>query len=143
MSISLYSPFSHRPYYILFSPITMSSISLGTIVISRKKLKTMVLPNLGVGGRVNRVHCGRLKGGVARFTDVQTCLATNQVVAGYEKLLHNVESSSTICNNFCTCLLPAKANLICDVTPAYVVTPAQFYAIKGQYSRNLDPSTQA
>ena len=98
----------------------------------------MVLQNLGAGGRVNKVHCGRLKGGVARFTtDVQSCLATNQVVAGYEKLLHNVESSSTICNKFCTCLLPAKANLFCDVTPAYVVTPAQFYAIKGQYSRNL------
>ena len=67
----------------------MSSISLGMIVISRKKLKTMVLQNLGAGGRVNKVHCGRLKGGVARFTtDAQTCLATNQVVASYENFLH-------------------------------------------------------
>lgn len=69
----------------------MPSISLGTIVISKKKLKTMVLQNLGAGGRVNKVHCGRLKGGVALFTtDVQTCLATNQsnLVASYEKLLH-------------------------------------------------------
>ena len=40
-----------------------------------------------------------LKSDVARFTThVQTCLATNQVVAGCENLLQKVESSSTFCN---------------------------------------------
>ena len=33
----------------------------------------------------------------------QTCLATNQVVAGCEKLLQNIESGSTFLNKICTC----------------------------------------
>ena len=39
---------------------------------------------------------------VSRFT-TQTCPATNQVAAGCEKLLQNVESSNTFCNKLCTC----------------------------------------
>ena len=41
---------------------------------------------------------------VGRFTTHhQTCLVTNQVVAGCEKLLLKVESSSTFYNKICTC----------------------------------------
>ena len=54
----------------------------------------------------------------------QTCLATNQDVAGCKKLLQKVESSST-------CLATS------EVTSVYVVTPAQFYPIRSQYSHNL------
>ena len=38
---------------------------------------------------------------VSRFA-TQTCPATNQVAAGCEKLLQNVESSYTFCNKLCT-----------------------------------------
>ena len=39
-----------------------------------------------------------LKSDVARFTTLESnCLATNQVVAGGEKLLRRAESSSTFC----------------------------------------------
>ena len=46
----------------------------------------------------------------------QTCLATNQLVAGCEKLLQKVGSSSTFCNKICTCgaLYLHKANLFCS-----------------------------
>ena len=41
---------------------------------------------------------------VGRFTTHhQTCLVTNQVIAGCEKLLLKVESSSTFYNKICTC----------------------------------------
>ena len=42
-----------------------------------------------------------------------TCLATNGVVAGCEKLLQKGESTCTFYNNICTCCLfyRAKANL--------------------------------
>ena len=44
-----------------------------------------------------------LKSDLARFTThVQTCLATNQDVAGCENLLQKVERSSTFCNTLCT-----------------------------------------
>ena len=50
------------------------------------------------------------------FTQVQTCLATNQVVAGCEKFLQKVESSSTFCiKMFTRCAFyPPKANLFCN-----------------------------
>ena len=44
----------------------------------------------------------------------QTCLATNQVSAGCEKLSRKVESSSTFCNRICTCCTFYKANLFCS-----------------------------
>ena len=56
-----------------------------------------------------------LNSDVARFTThVQTCLETNQVVAGCEKLLQNIESSSTFCNKICTyCVFfPAQDKLV-------------------------------
>ena len=39
-----------------------------------------------------------VKSNVARFSHVQTSLATNQVVSGCKNLLQKVESSSTFCN---------------------------------------------
>ena len=59
----------------------------------------------------------------------QNCLTTNQVVAGYEKLLQKVESSSNFGNKICTWYVtrftgprqtcfPAS-----DVNPVYGVTP--------------------
>ena len=56
-----------------------------------------------------------LKSDVASFTThVQTCLATNQVVAGCEKLLQKVES--TFCNKICPCcaFYRPNANLFCS-----------------------------
>ena len=45
-----------------------------------------------------------LKSSVACVTTyIQTCLATNQVVAGCEKLLQKGESSCTFYNKICTC----------------------------------------
>ena len=45
---------------------------------------------------------------------VQTCLSTKQLVAGCEKLLQKVESSSTFCNKSWTCAFyRSKANLFC------------------------------
>ena len=43
----------------------------------------------------------------------QTCLATNQVVAGYKTLLQKVERNSTFGNKICTCcaFYGLKANL--------------------------------
>ena len=47
-------------------------------------------------GRKKSVSFFELNSDSARFTtQIQTCLATNQVVARCEKLLQNVESSST------------------------------------------------
>ena len=51
----------------------------------------------------------------------QTCLATNQVTAGCEKLLQKVEKSSTFCNKICKCcafypstsrVLPVQGKLV-------------------------------
>ena len=53
----------------------------------------------------------------ARFTtNVQTCLATNQVVADCEKLLQKVERSCTFCSKLCSCctFYEPKANLFCS-----------------------------
>ena len=62
--------------------------------------------------------CKETKSDVARhfYTQVQTCLATNQVVAGCEKFLQKVESSSTFCNKMFTrcAFYPPKANLFCN-----------------------------
>ena len=46
---------------------------------------------------------------------VQTCLVTNQVLAGWEKLLQKAESSSTFWSKICTCCVfyRPKANLFC------------------------------
>ena len=58
-----------------------------------------------------------LKSDVASFTThVQTCLATNQVFAGCEKLLQKVESNSTFCNKICLCcaFYRPNANLFCS-----------------------------
>ena len=47
-----------------------------------------------------------LKSSVARFTTHQSnlsCNKINKVVAGCEKLLQKVQSSSTFCNKICTC----------------------------------------
>ena len=58
-----------------------------------------------------------LKSDVASLTTHgQTCLATNQVVAGCEKLLQKVESNSTFCNKICLCcaFYGPKANLFCS-----------------------------
>ena len=57
-----------------------------------------------------------VKSNVARFSHVQTCLATNQVVSGCKNLLQKVESSSTFWNKIwacCSFYLP-KANLFCS-----------------------------
>ena len=58
----------------------------------------------------------------------QTCLATNQVVAVCEKLLQNVENSSTYCNKICICwefYRPAETTFAApEVTPLYGVTLA-------------------
>ena len=58
----------------------------------------------------NRAPCfatflqNELNNDVACFTTlVQTCIVTKEVVAGCEKLLQKVESSSTFCNKICTC----------------------------------------
>ena len=59
----------------------------------------------------------RVESNGARFTiRVQTCLATNRVVEGCEKLLEKVDSSSTFCNKLCTCCVfyRPKANLFCS-----------------------------
>ena len=44
----------------------------------------------------------------------QTCLATNQVVAGCEKLLQNVESGSSFFkkNLYMSCVLPAQGKFV-------------------------------
>ena len=48
-------------------------------------------------------------------THIQTCLATNQLVAGCTNLLQKVESSSFFCDKICTCCVfyQPKANLFC------------------------------
>ena len=54
------------------------------------------------------------KGGVVCVTThIQTCLATNRVVVGCEKLLQKGESTCTFYNNICTCCVfyRPKANL--------------------------------
>ena len=49
--------------------------------------------------------------------------AANQVVAGCEKLLQKVESSSTFCNKTCTCCVFYRPDCFAasDVTPVYGV----------------------
>ena len=49
-------------------------------------------------------------------THIQTCLATNQLVAGCTNLLQKVESSSFFCDKICTCWVfyQPKANLFCS-----------------------------
>ena len=48
------------------------------------------------------------------YTHCKTCLATNQVVAGCEKLLQKVESRSTLFKKICKMLrvLPAQDKLV-------------------------------
>ena len=66
---------------------------------------------------------------------VQTCLSTKQLVAGCEKLLQKVESSSISCNKSEKVARFTGLRQTCfalsDVFPVYTVTPL-FY-----YSRNL------
>ena len=78
-------------------------------------------------GQTGRKYMQREENDVARhfYTHVQTCLATNQVVAGYEKFLQKVDKMFTRC-----ALYPPKANL-------HGVIPAYFYPIRREYSRNL------
>ena len=58
----------------------------------------------------------------------QTCLGTNQVVAGYEKFLQKIESFSSFATE---CVYVARFTgpkhtcfASSDVNPVYVVTPA-------------------
>ena len=70
-----------------------------------------------------------LKSDVACFTaHIQTCFATNQVVAGCEKFLQKVESSSNFCNKICKCcVFYLRRRQTClatsDVTHVYGMTP--------------------
>ena len=80
-----------------------------------------------------------LKSDVARFTThIQTCLATNQVVAGCENLLQKVESSSTFWNKTYTCcaFYRPRTNLSCSKWRNSCVW-RDFYPIRSQYSRKL------
>ena len=88
-----------------------------------------------VKGPQNRAPCfatllqNELNNDVACFTTlVQTCLATKEVVAGCEKLLQKVESSSTFCNKICTCcaFYRFKANLFCNKWHPRLVNMALF-----------------
>ena len=67
--------------------------------------------------------------------------ATNQVVTGCENLLQKVESSSTFATKSVHVARFTGPRQTCfatsDVTPVYGVSPAKFYPIKSQYSRNL------
>ena len=68
---------------------------------------------------------------------VQTCLATNQIVAGCENLLQKVESSCSFCiSTVCVARFTGPRQTCfaaSNVTPLYGVTPAQSYPIKSQY----------
>ena len=63
------------------------------------------------------------------------------LIAGCEKLLQKVESSSTFCNKIRTSCAFYRTKETCfaasDVTPVYDVIPALFYPIRRRYSRNL------
>ena len=65
------------------------------------------------------------------FTTHESNLACNsQVDAGYKKLLQKVESSSTFCNNICTCCTNSDLRQICfaasDVKPVMTWLPLNF-----------------
>ena len=90
---------------------------------------------MGVKGPQNRAPCfatflqNELNNDVACFTThVQTCIATKEVVAGCEKLLQKVESSSSFCNKICTCcaFYRFKANLFCNKWHPRLVNMALF-----------------
>ena len=65
-------------------------------------------------GRKKSVSFFELNSDSARFTtQIQTCLATNQVVARCEKLLQNVESSSTFATKLVhVARLPTQGKLV-------------------------------
>ena len=65
-------------------------------------------------GRKKSVSIFELNSDSARFTtQIQTCLATNQVVARCEKLLQNVESSSTFATKLVhVARLPTQGKLV-------------------------------
>ena len=65
-------------------------------------------------GRKKSVSFFELNSDSARFTtQIQTCLATNQVVARCEKLLQNVESSSTFATKLVhVARLPIQGKLV-------------------------------
>ena len=65
-------------------------------------------------GRKKSVSFFELNSDSARFTtQIQTCLATNQVVARCEKLLQNVESSSTFATELVhVARLPTQGKLV-------------------------------
>ena len=69
-------------------------------------------------GRKKSVSFFELNSDSARFTtQIQTCLATNQVVARCEKLLQNVESSSTFATKLVhVARLPTQGKLVLQVT---------------------------
>ena len=113
-----------------------------------------VTPRWGVGwgeetadilryGQTGRKYMQREENDVAPHfnTHVQICLATNQAVAGCEKFLQKVESSSTFCNKMFTrcAFYPPEANLFCSKwrksRPGVIA--AYFYPIRSEYSRNL------
>ena len=80
-----------------------------------------------------------------RFTtQIQTCLATNKVVAVCENLLQKVEGSSTFATKLVYVARFTGPGQTCfaasDVTPMYGVTPAFLYPIRSQYLRNLQKS---
>ena len=88
-----------------------------------------------VKGPQNRAPCfatflqNELNNDVACFTThVQTYISTKEVVAGCEKLLQKVESSSTFCNKIYTCcaFYRFKANLFCNKWHPRVVNMALF-----------------
>ena len=69
-----------------------------------------------------------LNGDVACFS-TQNCVTTNQIVAGYEKLLQKVENSSNFGNKICTWYVtrftgPRQTCFTAsDLNPVYGVTP--------------------
>ena len=85
----------------------------------------------------------KFKSNVARFAShVQTCLTTNQVVAGCENLLQKVDSSLSyiFCNKICTYAArftgPRQTCFAASlqVKPVYCVTCAYVYPVTSQYS---------
>ena len=101
------------------------------------------------------------KGTIKRATKTATCFATllqNKLKSDIAQSRLNLSCNKSgcyrlrkfvaesreqfyFCNKICTCcaFYRPKANLIAtsDVTPVYGVSPAKFYPIKSQYSRNL------
>ena len=73
---------------------------------------------------------------------VQTCLATNQVFAGCEKLLQNVESSSIFATKSVHVARFTDPRQTCfaasDVTPVYGVTPAKFIQSEVSIQRSFN-----